>query len=205
MPKRTRTSGQAASLGPEVSGWTFDYATNWDRNIVPATSDILCWSNVVPGNSCSWRLQERRGSQWLWRQWLRNIFELRSDWQCDDLFDQHHSIFHRVCLGSSILIDSRRRGVHHRRVLNGLSTTVGLLNIVGRNSGIVHQLYNNSTNTATLTPGIEWTSGGGVAYTLDFGGTGNWQANNYLNNNNSANTVITMDGPGTLLLESTRA
>lgn len=176
-------------------GLDLDYATNWDRDVIPATTDILCWSNVVPGNLfLRYKQNEASGSGGNGYSIYLNSNQTGSVTIYSTNTTQFSTAF---ALGNFILIDPGA-GAFTIGGTNGLSTTVGLLNIIGRNSGIVHQLYNNSTNVATLTPGIEWTAGGGSAYTLDFGGTGNWQANNYLNNNNSAGMLITEDGPGTL-------
>src|SRR5262249_42389338 len=58
---------------------------------------------------------------------------------------------------------------------------------------------NNSTTPVTINPSVRWQAGGGTAYTLEFGGSGDWTVNNYLrNDNNSGVTTITVDGPGTM-------
>ena len=68
---------------------------------------------------------------------------------------------------------------------------------IGRPGGFYHTLINNSANTATITPNLFFQAGGGAQFTLDFSGTGNWVANNYLGNNNGPNMGIEVDGPGT--------
>ena len=44
---------------------------------------------------------------------------------------------------------------------------------------------------------MRWQAGGGSAYTLDFGGPGDWIVNNYLVNDNNSGMIIQVDGPGT--------
>jgi hypothetical protein len=48
---------------------------------------------------------------------------------------------------------------------------------------------NNSANPATINGGVRWQAGGGSAYTLAFGGPGNWIVNNYLVNDNPSSLV----------------
>jgi len=80
----------------------------------------------------------------------------------------------------------------------GGPSSASVLAWVGRPAGAVHTLVNNSANTATLTPWILFTAGGGTTWTLDFQGTGNWVANSYLVDNNGPNKIIQVDGPGTV-------
>jgi autotransporter-associated beta strand protein len=72
------------------------------------------------------------------------------------------------------------------------------LNYLARPSGAVHSFTNNSTNTATFGNQIRWAAGGGADYTMDFSGTGNWQCNSYLVNDNGAGMFVQVDGPGTM-------
>ena len=60
-------------------------------------------------------------------------------------------------------------------------------------------MVNNSTNPATINQSVFWQPGGGVAYVLDFGGTGNWVVNNYLRPSDSGPTTIALEGPGNLI------
>jgi autotransporter-associated beta strand protein len=77
--------------------------------------------------------------------------------------------------------------------------TANRLNFVGRPAGVVHLFVNNSSTPITINPSVRWQAGGGNAYTLDFGGLGDWTVNNYLrNDNNSGPTTITVTGPGTM-------
>ncbi len=72
------------------------------------------------------------------------------------------------------------------------------INYAARPSGALHIWQNNSTNAAVIGNQIRWVAGGGSAYTMDFGGTGNWVVNNYLQSDNSAGGVtLQVDGPGT--------
>jgi fibronectin-binding autotransporter adhesin len=71
--------------------------------------------------------------------------------------------------------------------------------LFGRPAGAIHQWLNNSTQPATIHGNVRWQAGGGAAYTLDFQGTGNWIANNYLVNDNNAGMIITVSGPGTTI------
>lgn len=72
-----------------------------------------------------------------------------------------------------------------------------LFNFYGRPAGGVHDFLNNSANVATFNGGVRWQAGGGAAYTLDFDGSGDWVANNYLVNDNNAGMLIQKDGTGT--------
>lgn len=76
--------------------------------------------------------------------------------------------------------------------------TANVINWIGRPTGAIHTMINNSANTATLTPWIRYTAGGGAVWTLDFSGTGNWQCNSYMNNDNGPGMLIQVDGPGTV-------
>ncbi len=69
---------------------------------------------------------------------------------------------------------------------------------ITRPSGGTHTFVNNSTNTAIIDPWIKITAGGGNAVNYAFSGTGNWQVNNYLINDNSGAgpNVMEADGPG---------
>lgn len=74
-----------------------------------------------------------------------------------------------------------------------------IINWIGRPQATpFHTLMNNSTNTATLTPWIQYTAGGAVTWTLDFQGVGNWQVNSHIVNNNGAGMILQVDGPGTV-------
>ena len=73
------------------------------------------------------------------------------------------------------------------------------LNLIARPAGAVHAMVNNSTNPATINPGVRWQAGGGSAYVLDFGGTGNWVINNYLRPGDGGPTTIILEGPGNLI------
>jgi len=81
------------------------------------------------------------------------------------------------------------------------SSTV--INWIGRPVGAVHTMVNNSANTATLTPWIQYTAGGGAVWTLDFSGTGNWQCDSYMNNDNGVAMLITVNGSGTVFWNPT--
>ena len=80
----------------------------------------------------------------------------------------------------------------------GNTVSTSTLNWVGRPAGADHLLQNDSANTATLNPYIQFTAGGGTAWTLHFLGAGNWQCNSYLVNNNGPTMNIQVDGPGTM-------
>ena len=73
------------------------------------------------------------------------------------------------------------------------------LNLIARPAGALHAMVNNSTNPATIDPSVWWQAGGGSAYILDFGGTGNWVVNNYLRPGDSGPTTIALEGPGNLI------
>jgi autotransporter-associated beta strand protein len=73
------------------------------------------------------------------------------------------------------------------------------LNLITRPAGAVHAMVNNSTNPATINPSVWWQAGGGSAYVLDFGGTGNWVINNYLRPGDGGPTTIKLEGPGNLI------
>lgn len=73
-----------------------------------------------------------------------------------------------------------------------------MINWIGRPTGAIHTMINNSANTATLTPWIRYTAGGGATWTLAFSGTGNWQCNSYMINDNGPTMIIQADGPGTV-------
>ena len=77
------------------------------------------------------------------------------------------------------------------------NTTGYRYELFGRPAGAVHALINNSANPATLHGNVRFQAGGGAAFTLDFQGTGQWNANNYLLNDNNAGMIITVTGPGT--------
>lgn len=77
-----------------------------------------------------------------------------------------------------------------------------LLDWVARPTGAIHQLINNSTNPATLTPWIRYLAGGGAVWTMAFGGTGNWQCHSYLNGFDTGNRII-VNGPGTVIWNPT--
>lgn len=81
--------------------------------------------------------------------------------------------------------------------------SANVINWIGRPTGAIHTMINNSANTARLTPWIMYTAGGGAAWTLDFSGTGNWQCDSYMNNNNGAGMLITVNGPGTVFWNPT--
>ena len=69
-------------------------------------------------------------------------------------------------------------------------------------SGTVHYFVNNSTAPVIFEGSIEWQSGGGVTYTLDFKGPGDFIANSSLQNDNtggSASVNLQVDGPGALI------
>ena len=85
----------------------------------------------------------------------------------------------------------------------GGSDTYHRLNWIGRPSGVIHSLINNSTNTATLTPWISFTAGGGSTWGLDFSGTGDWQCDSYLNDDEGQNRILQIDGPGTVFWNPT--
>lgn len=72
------------------------------------------------------------------------------------------------------------------------------MNWVGRPTGADHLMINNSANTATLTPWIVFTAGGGATWQLHFSGTGNWECDSYLVDNNGPTKSIQIDGPGTV-------
>jgi len=74
-----------------------------------------------------------------------------------------------------------------------------VMNWVGRPTGAIHTMINNSANTATLTPWIVFTAGGGATWQLDFSGTGNWECDSYLVDNNGPAKSIQIDGPGTVI------
>jgi autotransporter-associated beta strand protein len=73
------------------------------------------------------------------------------------------------------------------------------LNLITRPAGAVHAMVNNSANPATINPSVWWQAGGGNAYVLDFGGTGNWVINNYLRPGDGGPTTIKLEGPGNLI------
>jgi len=81
----------------------------------------------------------------------------------------------------------------------GGTDNLHLLNWVGRPSGAVHTLINNSTNVAALTPWIEFTSGGGATWTMEFGGTGNWECDTYIVDYDGPSRLIRIDGPGKVI------
>ena len=73
-----------------------------------------------------------------------------------------------------------------------------LMNFAARPSGATHYYVNNSTHVATINSQVRYVAGGGSAYTMAFGGTGDWQVNNYLQSDNGAGGVtFEVDGPGT--------
>jgi fibronectin-binding autotransporter adhesin len=78
--------------------------------------------------------------------------------------------------------------------------TANNLRIITRPAGSSHGLVNNSTAPAIINPSVEWLAGGGVGYTYDFSGTGDWIVNNDLvpDNFTSGSNPIQVDGPGTV-------
>ena len=85
----------------------------------------------------------------------------------------------------------------------GGPNSANVINWIARPTGAIHTMINNSANTATLNPWIRYTAGGGATWTLDFSGTGNWQCNSYMNNDNGPGMLITADGPGTVFWNPT--
>ena len=85
----------------------------------------------------------------------------------------------------------------------GGQSSSSVLSWVARPADAVHTMINNSANTATLTPWLMFTAGGGATWTLDFRGTGNWQCNSYLVDNNGPPKTIEVDGPGTVFWNPT--
>jgi len=81
--------------------------------------------------------------------------------------------------------------------------SANVINWVGRPTGAIHAMVNNSANKAILTPWIQYTAGGGAVWTLDFSGTGNWQCDSFMNNNNGVGMIIQVDGPGTVFWNPT--
>jgi len=73
-----------------------------------------------------------------------------------------------------------------------------VINWVGRPTGAIHTMINNSTHTATLTPWIRYTAGGGATWELDFSGTGNWEVDSYIVDDNGPTKSLQVDGPGTV-------
>jgi fibronectin-binding autotransporter adhesin len=71
--------------------------------------------------------------------------------------------------------------------------------VIGRPSGAVHSWVNNSATPALINQQVEWQGGGGANWTMDFSGTGDWDCENYLNQNNGPSTVIQVDGPGNMI------
>lgn len=74
-----------------------------------------------------------------------------------------------------------------------------VINWVGRPAGFFHTFINNSTHTATLTPWIAFTSGGGSLWTIDFSGTGNWECDSYFVDVDGPGRAIQVDGPGNMI------
>jgi fibronectin-binding autotransporter adhesin len=72
------------------------------------------------------------------------------------------------------------------------------VNYAARPSGIVHDFLNESTNTAIIGNQIHYVAGGGAAYTMAFGGTGDWLVNSWLTTDNGAGVTVTRNGTGTL-------
>ena len=84
------------------------------------------------------------------------------------------------------------------------ATTAGDLTLtLGQGSG--NRLFtNNSSNTATLNSDVVIGTGGGVARTIEFAGSGNWTVNNNLGGPNGTATItVVKSGAGTLTLTAT--
>lgn len=79
---------------------------------------------------------------------------------------------------------------------------VGLDNMIFRSLDAtpVNTLTNNSSNTATFASNVNFNSGGGLARTFTFEGSGNWQVNSPLRFVNNAALTIVKNGAGTLTL-----
>jgi len=75
--------------------------------------------------------------------------------------------------------------------------TANILNFSMRPAGTVHSWVNNSAAPVTINPSVGWQAGGGAAYSLDFGGTGDWIVNNYLNGSGTVTSIL-KDGSGTM-------
>jgi fibronectin-binding autotransporter adhesin len=71
-------------------------------------------------------------------------------------------------------------------------------NNAARPSGAVHSWANNSTNPATIGSNIVYVAGGGTAYTMAFGGSGDWLVHSQLQPNNGSSIIMTKNGTGTM-------
>src|ERR1035441_8104474 len=69
------------------------------------------------------------------------------------------------------------------------------------NAGTVHGFVNNSANAAIMDSSVNWVAGGGVAWVMEFGGSGDWIVNHNLRDNNSGAGPVcgTLDGPGSMI------
>src|SRR5262249_45478834 len=94
-------------------------------------------------------------------------------------------IISSVAISAAVGLNSVTIDSSNASFILGDSTTK-LFKIVARPAGVVHPLVNNSTVPAIINGSVEWQAGGGTAYTLDFGGTGDWIVNNYLRNDNGS-------------------
>ena len=75
-------------------------------------------------------------------------------------------------------------------------STANQLVVAARPAGAIHNFVNNSTNAAVINASARWVAGGGNAFTMGFGGPGNWMVNNYLRSDST--TSILKDGSGTM-------
>jgi autotransporter-associated beta strand protein len=163
-------SGAATELGNP---------TNWSGDTLPSTAnaDTCLWDGTVPGN-------------------ISLIYasnNLASGYGNPGLFFS----FASTQTGTWTLTpppsgDSGNLAIDSIYITNGAgAVTFGgtvsarKLNIVRRPSGLTRYYENNSASTATITPYVRWQAGGGSTYTHAFYGTGAWQVNNYLADDNS--------------------
>lgn len=72
------------------------------------------------------------------------------------------------------------------------------VNYAARPSGVVHSWVNDSSNQAEIGNQIHYVAGGGAAYTMAFGGAGNWLVHSWLTTDNGAGVTVTKNGTGTL-------
>jgi fibronectin-binding autotransporter adhesin len=72
------------------------------------------------------------------------------------------------------------------------------VNYAARPGGVVHSWVNDSANLATVGSNIVYVAGGGTAYTMAFGGSGDWLVHSQLQPNNSSSITMTKNGTGTM-------
>ncbi len=182
--------------GGNGTGTDIGQATNWGGTLPTTAGNIGQWNGVVPGP-------------------LNLFYDTAS---LPGGFSENNGVSFALSSAQtgSVNVGTHQTGTPTIAILNlfvdtgagaftfGGPDTGHRINWVGRPAGAIHYMTNNSANTATLTPWIRFTAGGGTQYQLDFGGTGDWEADSYLENDNgSGGTLVVLEGPGKLIWNPT--